>query len=148
MKKVLVCILILAGFLRFIGIYPGYSQYHTDEPIIYQNAVNLVKNVNYQSLRFDYGLLPSLINTFFYKVVFIPFLWCKFYLQNAGDIFTGLIRFPLGKDVYERVATRLKTILESTTTKERSRMLTKEKRWEPMVHCFPRNHTYIKVHFS
>jgi len=103
MKKVLVCILILAGFLRFIGIYPGYSQYHTDEPIIYQNAVNLVKNVNYQSLRFDYGLLPSLINTFFYKVVFIPFLWCKFYLQNAGDIFTGLIRFPLGKDVYERV---------------------------------------------
>jgi len=103
MKKVLVCILILAGLLRFIGIYPGYSQYHTDEPIIYQNAVSLVKNVNYQSLRFDYGLLPSLINAFFYKVVFIPFSWGKFYFQNAGDIFTGFIRFPLGKDVYERV---------------------------------------------
>ncbi len=104
MKRViLILILILAFALRVIGINPGYPPYHSDEGISYSAAVEMIKNNNFDPLRYDYPAVVPLTNYFFFKTVFIPLSWGRFYVANAGKILEGLIKIPLDGNTYKRV---------------------------------------------
>ncbi len=90
-KIILIFILILAGILRLVGIYPGYHPNHSDEVNIYSSTVTMLKEGNFEPMRYEYGPLPSYINLFFFKTTFIPLSWGRFYIENLGQVIDGTI---------------------------------------------------------
>ncbi len=97
----IITILLIAGVLRFVGIYPGYPE-HTDEAG-YSSAVTMILKDNLDPGRYDYPAGLPLLHTLIFKLIFIPFYWAKFYFQNLGAIVDGLIKVPLGVDDYKRI---------------------------------------------
>lgn len=94
-NKVLTSILIVAALLRFIGTNPGYNQYHADEGISYSAAVSMIKNNNLDPLRYDYPALVPDINYIFFRTIFIPLNWAKYYLTHIPDIIDGIVHIPI-----------------------------------------------------
>lgn len=94
-NKILVIILIVAALLRFIGTNPGYNQYHPDQGISYSAASSMVKNGNFDPLRYDYPALVPDINYIFFKLVFIPLNWIKYYLTHIPEIIDGVVHIPI-----------------------------------------------------
>lgn len=94
-EKLLVSILILAAVLRFSGTNPGYNQYHSDEPIIYGTAVQMLKNGNLDPGRYDYSGVPIYINYLLFRFFFIPITWVGYYLTYLPEIIDGLIHIPI-----------------------------------------------------
>ncbi|QQS38616.1 glycosyltransferase family 39 protein [Candidatus Woesebacteria bacterium] len=99
MKKILLAILFAAAYLRFTGIYPGYPPYHADEGMSYSQGIYILidgtLDANGYSLHYAYpGLIP-ILNALFFKLIFIPFSWGKFYISNIGMFVDGLYNFPL-----------------------------------------------------
>lgn len=95
----LLVILIIAAFLRFYGANPGYNQYHSDEPILYGTAIEMIRNHNlYPQGRYDYGGFTIYLNYIFFKVIFIPFGWVKFYLSQTPEILKGIVHLIPTKD--------------------------------------------------
>lgn len=80
-NKLVVLILLLALSLRIIGVKPGYSPYHEDEPMSYGSATKIVEQGSIDPGRYDYPSLVPLINVFFYKTVFIPLTDFQFLLS-------------------------------------------------------------------
>ena len=81
----LIVILIVAAILRFVGTNPGYHQFHTDEGTIYGTAVSFVKNRNFVPLRYEYPQLAAFINFGFFKFIFIPLGWLKFFYSKYRE---------------------------------------------------------------
>lgn len=102
-KATIIGVLLLGSFLRLVGTYPGYPPYHSDEGISYSSAVSMIKNGNLDPLRYDYPSVTPLSNYIFFKSVFIPASWIKFYIQNVGKIIDGYIKLPLSKVDYDRI---------------------------------------------
>lgn len=104
-KLVLVFILILAFFLRRAALlgYPGYPPYHSDEGMSYSAAIEMVKNANWDPLRYDYPAVVPIVNKIAYKLVFIPASWTRFYFENSGRILEGFIKIPLDSTEYKKV---------------------------------------------
>lgn len=71
-NKLLSLILLLAAILRFMGIYPGYHPYHSDEGMSYSSAIEMIKNLNLDPTRYDYPALIPIIHAIIYSFVFIP----------------------------------------------------------------------------
>ncbi len=94
-NKLLVVILIVAALLRFVGTKPGYNQFHADEGISYSAAVSMIKNRNLDPLRYDYPALVPLINYVFFKTVFIPLYWGRYYFENISRIVDGTVHIPI-----------------------------------------------------
>lgn len=94
-NKILTSILIIAALLRFVGTNPGYNQYHADEGITYSAAVSMIKNNNLDPLRYDYPALVPDINYIFFRVIFIPLNWAKYYLTHIPDIIDGIVHIPI-----------------------------------------------------
>ena len=99
----LIVILVAATFLRFVGTKPGYHPNHSDETTIYSTALDFIKHNNFKPYRYEYPALTNLINYFFDKYFFIPLGWLKFLTLNFNKILDGQIKFPLGKDIYDKV---------------------------------------------
>lgn len=95
MNKLLIIILIMAGILRFVGAYPGYNQYHSDEGISYSAATSMIKNGNLDPLRYDYPALVPSINYVFFKFVFIPFQWIRYFVTHISGVLDGVIHIPI-----------------------------------------------------
>jgi 4-amino-4-deoxy-L-arabinose transferase-like glycosyltransferase len=96
-------ILVLAILLRFSGTKPGYPPYHSDEGISYSAAVSMIKNNNLDPLRYDYPAMVPLVNYLFFKFVFIPANWARFYIENFSQILDGFIKLPLEESEYRRI---------------------------------------------
>lgn len=71
-KKILGFVFILAFFVRLWGIYPGFPNYHPDEPQIYSRALLILQNKEETLGYWGYPSLTPLINSFFYAIFFIP----------------------------------------------------------------------------
>lgn len=99
----LIAIILTSIFFRFVGLKPGYHPTHSDETTIRSTVIGFIKNKNFEPYRFEYPAVTNLVNYAFYKSVFIPIGWTKFYALNFTKILDGQIKLPLGKDVYERV---------------------------------------------
>jgi len=102
-EAILVVVLLAAIFLRFTGIKPGFHPFHNDEGTIRSEAIRFIKNNNFEPYHLEYPALPNYINYFAYKLIFIPLGWIKYFALNSNKILDGLITFPLGKDVYNRI---------------------------------------------
>jgi 4-amino-4-deoxy-L-arabinose transferase-like glycosyltransferase len=94
---------VAAFLLRFIGTNPGYNQYHPDEGISYSAAVSMIKDGNLDPLRYDYPSVVPLTNYIFFKYLFVPIGWGKYYLTHLGDIFVGLVHIPIVKLEAQRI---------------------------------------------
>lgn len=97
-------ILLVGGFLRFTGLKPGYHKFHSDENFIYSNAVEFIKNKNFEPFRFDYPTLTPTINYLAFKFYFIPKGWVSFYFKNLGMVVDGYLRIPPSKVDYDRIS--------------------------------------------
>lgn len=102
-KIILILIIIISFFLRFIGTKPGYPPYHSDEGIGYSAATSMVKNKNLDPLRYDYPSLVPLVNVGLYEAIFIPVAWTKYYALNLGKIIDGMIKLPIRGAEYKRI---------------------------------------------
>lgn len=94
-NSLLILIFILAFLLRFIGTNPGYNQFHSDEGMSYSSAVSMIKNGNLDPLRYDYPSLVPLVNYVFFRTIFIPLAWGKYYLTHVGEIIDGALHLPI-----------------------------------------------------
>lgn len=99
---ILAMIIILAAFLRLKGIVPGYPPYHSDEGISYSSAVSMIKNKNFDPLRYDYPAVVPLVNVISFESFFLPFSWASFYVRHIPDFLEGTIQLPLGVSEYKR----------------------------------------------
>lgn len=102
-RVLLVCILVIAGVLRFVGTNPGYNKYHSDEGISYSAAVSMIKNESLDPLRYDYPAVTPLVNYLTFRAIFIPIAWEKYYLTHLGEIVDGKLKLPLDSESYKRV---------------------------------------------
>lgn len=84
----LIIIILLGAILRFSGTIPGYNPYHSDEPMSYSSAWQMVLNGNFDPKRYDYPSLVSLINNIFYRSLFIPIYWVKYFILNPDILFS------------------------------------------------------------
>lgn len=91
----LLIILILAGVLRFTGIYPGHDTYHADEPIVYGSAVEMILNNTLDPGRYDYPSVSMYVNYLAFKIFFIPISWGKFYLEHFQQLLDGLVQLNM-----------------------------------------------------
>lgn len=94
-NKALTLILIIAALLRFIGVYPGYHPYHSDEGMSYSSAMEMIRNLSIDPGRYDYPSLIPLIHAIAYILLFIPVFIIKSLLFNPEDLPTK------GKNVIE-----------------------------------------------
>ena len=102
-KAIVVAIIALAFLLRVVGSNPGYPPYHSDEGISYSAAVSMIKNNNLDPLRYDYPAVVPLSNHIFFKLVFIPASWLKYFAIHTADIANGVITFPLEDELRDRI---------------------------------------------
>jgi len=108
MKKILLAILIVASVLRFVGIYPGYNQFHPDEQMSYSTAASMLQEKKFfptsgYSVKLAYPYLVPLINYFFFKQVFVPLSWTNYFITNSGKILEGFIHLPLAPADEKRI---------------------------------------------
>ena len=96
-NKFLVVILLIAACLRFIGTNPGYNKFLSDEGMSYSAAVSMIKNGNLDPLRYDYPSMVPLTNYFFFKTLFIPLNWGRYYLTHLSEIVDGTVHIPIAK---------------------------------------------------
>lgn len=85
-NKILSLILALATLLRFIGIYPGYHIYHSDEGMSYSSAIEMIRNLNFDPGRYDYPSLIPIIHAFLYVFLFIPVFVIKTMIFSPEDL--------------------------------------------------------------
>lgn len=102
-NKFLVVILLIAACLRFIGTNPGYNKFLSDEGMSYSAAVSMIKNGNLDPLRYDYPSVVPLTNYFFFKALFIPLSWGRYYLIHLSEIVDGTVHIPIAKLEAQRI---------------------------------------------
>ena len=55
----------------------------------------MIRNGNLDPQRLDYPGVSIYINYFFYRVLFVPFYWMKYYLVHIPQILEGMIHLPI-----------------------------------------------------
>ncbi len=108
MKRFLLAILLIAATVRFVGVYPGYNQFHPDEQMSYFTAEGMLKeNSLNPSMGFRdklvYPYLVPLINLVLFKHIFVPLAWVNYVFSNLGKIVDGILLFPLPPPEAKRV---------------------------------------------
>ncbi len=96
-------IILLASLLRVIGTNPGYNKYHADEPILYGTAIDMVTRGNIDPNRFDYPAGTIFINFVFFKFLFIPLSYLKYFAVNILNLVDGLVQLPKSSIEWERI---------------------------------------------
>lgn len=96
-EKALSVIILIAIIFRFVGTNPGYNQFHSDEGITYSAAVSMIKNGNLDPLRYDYPSVVPLTNYVFFRTIFIPLWWGKYYVSHVPEILDGIVHIPIAK---------------------------------------------------
>ncbi|EKD90404.1 MAG: hypothetical protein ACD_31C00005G0030 [uncultured bacterium] len=94
-NKLLVIILILAGFLRVLGIYPGYHPYHSDEGMSYAAAINMIKTLSLDPGRYDYPIIIPLIHAIIY-ILILPFILIFSFIFSPDTLpsFKNILELP------------------------------------------------------
>lgn len=94
----LLLIILFGGIVRFLGVNPGFNQYHSDEGISYSAAVSMIKDQNLDPLRYDYPAVVPIINYVAFKSVFIPISWVNYYRYHFSKIIDGYEKIIPTKD--------------------------------------------------
>ena len=94
-NKILSLILAVALALRFVGVYPGYHIYHSDEGMSYSSAIEMIRNLNIDPTRYDYPSVVPLINMISFVIFFIPLFITKNLIFSPEDLPTK------GKNIIE-----------------------------------------------
>jgi len=66
-NKFIFLIVLLALTLRVIGIFPGYSPTHPDEPMSYSSATEMILHGDLNPRRFDYPSGVPLLHLIFFN---------------------------------------------------------------------------------
>lgn len=69
-KRLLLLILLIAVFLRALGVYPGYRIQHPDEQSILSQIHNVIINYNLEPLDYYYGLLLGYLYSLIHVIIF------------------------------------------------------------------------------
>lgn len=85
-KHILMFILLVASVFRFIGIYPGFNQYHPDEGMSYGAAVEMIKHNDLNPRRFDYPSGVPLFHFLVYKMFVLPVVYSNLIINNPNII--------------------------------------------------------------
>lgn len=101
--KVVLCILLLAAILRFLGVNPSYNQFHSDEGISYSAATEMIKKGDLDPRRFDYPAVVPLSNYLFFNLFFIPVKWVTYYSENLSELITGNLDLDLKGSAYRKL---------------------------------------------
>lgn len=99
-NKILLLILVIAAFLRFTGVYPGYPTHPDEAP--YGSAYTMIMKGNLDPARYDYPAGIALIHWFVFKFLIIPLNWVIFYIEHIGQIVDGGLKIPLSQVNYDR----------------------------------------------
>lgn len=90
-NKFIFLIVLLALTLRIIGIFPGYSPTHPDEPMSYSSATEMILHGDLNPRRFDYPSGVPLLHLIFFNSFILPAIWLKiFFLHPEGIILSFL----------------------------------------------------------
>lgn len=84
-------ILLFGTIIRLLGVSPGFNQFHSDEGISYSAAVSMLRNSNFDPLRYDYPALVPEINWLSFRFLFTPYYWVKYYVHNAPAMLDGYV---------------------------------------------------------
>ena len=79
---IILVVLFVGGLFRFLGVTPGFNQFHSDEGISYSAAVSMLRNSNFDPLRYDYPALVPEVNWLTFRFIFTPLYWTKYYITN------------------------------------------------------------------
>lgn len=103
----LLAILIVAALLRFIGIYPSYPPYHSDEGMSYSQGIFMIientLDAHGYPLAYAYPNVVPVINALAFKLIFIPASWINFWVSHMGKVLEGYIHIPLTKQEYKSI---------------------------------------------
>ena len=106
-KFLLGAIVAVALALRFVGISPSYPPYHSDEGMSYGQGISIVNEGTLDAhgypLAYAYPNMVPLMNAIFFKFVFIPLAWLKFWISNTGALLEGFIHLPLSEQEFKRI---------------------------------------------
>lgn len=83
---VIIVITLLALFVRFIAVYPGFSENHPDEGIAYVTGIHMLYN-SLTPNRFDYPAGVPFLNILVYSILILPTVFIKILLTDPKTFF-------------------------------------------------------------
>ncbi len=90
---IILVVLFVGGLFRFLGVNPGFNQFHSDEGISYSAAVSMLRNSNFDPLRYDYPALVPEVNWLTFRFIFTPIYWTKYYITNINQMIDGYLPY-------------------------------------------------------
>lgn len=91
-KIVLLVILVLALFVRVVGLVPGHNYYHPDEPMSYGSTTDMFVYGDLNPRRFDYPAGVPLLHYGVYKSYILPFIYVRTMVLHPRVFFAALER--------------------------------------------------------
>ena len=83
---ILILIIFLALLVRMVGVYPGYTPDHPDEPGSYLTAIHMFYNFLMPG-RFDYPAGMPFLHLLIYSIFILPFVLLKLFILHPKMIF-------------------------------------------------------------
>ena len=114
-------VIMVAGVIRIAGIYPGFIDYHPDEPASYGTAIYMLYH-KFQPDHFFYPAGMPFINAIIYVVTILPVIFIKLtythpkffqdFLKVGSDVFFLYEEYIFGpRGIYALYWTRAITAL-------------------------------------
>lgn len=82
-------VFLLAIFLRYLGVFPGYPPMHQDEPTSHSTAIYMLRHA-WKPDRFDYPAGMAFINALVYKSIFLPIQLTRLFVEQPNMFFSYL----------------------------------------------------------
>lgn len=95
---VVISVLFVALIIRVVGVYPGFTVDHPDEPSSYIAAINMFYNFLMPG-RFDYPAGMPLLHLLIYWIFIFPFVFFKIFFPHPNMV---LALFSLGFDFFSQ----------------------------------------------
>lgn len=93
-SRIVFIIFILALWIRFLGVYPGFPPNHPDEPTVYGSVSRIILHGDFKPVLYSYGGLLSQLYAFLVIVFFLPFYFLREIMMNFNTLLDrGLVPF-------------------------------------------------------
>lgn len=90
-KIICILILLLAFFIRIVGLVPGHNPNHPDEPMSYSSALEMFENNDLNPRRFDYPAGVPLLHYALYKTFILPVVFFSQYALHPRALVSMMI---------------------------------------------------------
>lgn len=97
-SKFIFFIVSVALMLRLIGIFPGYSPTHPDEPMSYSSAAEMILNGDLNPGRFDYPSGVPLLHLIFFNSFILPAMLLKIFIIHPEGLILNFISLKFIND--------------------------------------------------